>query len=84
MGEKNGGGLEAEAAFVVFEFWGFAVEDDAEGVEGIIGGELVSLANDGVEDLVFGEGFAFDDFEDGVFEGHCVADATGGSAGSVV
>ena len=35
----------------VFDFGGFAVEDHAEGVEGIVGGEDVAGAEDGIQEM---------------------------------
>jgi len=54
--------LQTESPFVVFEFGFFAVEDNAEGVEGIVRRELVTLSNHGIENLMLRHGLSFDNF----------------------
>jgi hypothetical protein len=49
------GELQTEAFVAAFDFVLFAVEDDAEAVQRVIGGELVSHRHDGIEDLVLGK-----------------------------
>jgi hypothetical protein len=61
-----------------------AIEDDAEGVEGVVGGELVTGGEDGVENLLFGHGFAFDDLEDSFFKGEFVARTRAGRPRAVI
>lgn len=75
---------KVEAPMGVFDFGGFAVEDDAEGIEGIVGGEGVAGAEDGIEQFFFGEGLFGEDLVDGFFEGEFVADAAGWGVGSII
>ena len=84
MPARAGSPAKAEAAVGVFDFGGFAVEDDAEGVEGVVGGEGVAGAEDGIEQLFFRVRFFGEDLVDGFFEGKFVADAAGRGVDTVI
>lgn len=78
------GELKTEAAVDVFEPGSFAVENDAEGVQGVVGGELVSSTEHGFEELFLRERPFGEDLENGLFQGKLVAGAASWSVKAVI
>jgi len=72
---------DAKSARVILELGAFPVKNYAKGIQRIIGGKLITEAEDRIQNLVLGQLLPVDDLHDCFFQRQFIADTSGRRCG---